>query len=106
MQSPLKSMESPLIFSMFYIYLPNFVNRLLEIFMLSQVQLPSGAQMQYRLVPQIIQQPGGQTVVQLQAQPHQIQQAAGGQTVIAVQPASSQQDGQQQGSEVNYSQVC
>ncbi|XP_065061942.1 nuclear transcription factor Y subunit gamma-like isoform X2 [Rhopilema esculentum] len=69
------------------------------------VQLPSGAQMQYRLVPQIIQQPGGQTVVQLQAQPHQIQQTAGGQTVIAVQPASSQQDGQQQGSEVNYSQI-
>lgn len=67
--------------------------------------MASGAQMQYRLVPQIIQQPGGPPVVQLQAQPHQLQQTSGGQTVIAVQPAQSQQDGQQQSAEVNYSQV-
>ena len=66
--------------------------------------------MQYRLVPQLIQQPGAQAVMQLQAHPHQLQQNNSGQTVIAVQPAHSQQDGQQQQqqqqtSEVNYSQV-
>ncbi len=61
--------------------------------------------MQYRLVPQIIQQPGSSPVVQLQAQPQQIQQTSSGQTVIAVQPSQNQQDGQQQTSEVNYSQV-
>lgn len=64
-----------------------------------------GTQMQYRLVPHIIQQPGGPAVVQLQAQPHHMQQASGGQTVIAVQPAQSQQENQQQNAEVNYNQV-
>ena len=60
--------------------------------------------MQYRLVPHIIQQPGGAAVVQLQAQPHHVQQTSGGQTVISVQPAQSQ-DNHQQNTEVNYSPV-
>lgn len=85
------------------VLLPVLTNALPLLFL--KVQLAPGAQMQYRLVPHIIQQPGAPPVVQLQAQPHHIQQASGGQTVIAVQPAQSQQENQQQNAEVNYSQV-